>query len=83
MIKVNGNSISITGDRDEVFTELARTIDKFCEAVADGDNHSKTEALGATVLAVTTKLNGYDLKSLAKWLKRCAKEVNRDDSDDV
>lgn len=83
MIKVNGNSISITGNRDAVFAELVHAIDKFCEAVTDREDHSKTEALGATVLAVTTKLDGYDLKSLAKWLKRCAKEVKRDNSDDI
>lgn len=83
MIKVNGNSISITGNKDAVFTELVHAIDKFCEAVADKEDHGKTEALGATVLAVTTKLDGYDLKSLAKWLKRCAKEAKNDHTDDV
>ena len=82
MIKVDKNSTSISGSRDVVFTELVHAIDKFCEAVAD-EELGKTVPLGATVLAVTTKLDGYDLKSLAKWLKRCAKEEKNDHSDDV
>lgn len=80
MIKVKKGSVKITGDKDQIFTDVVRVTEVFLKTFAELLDENETVLLAVLIAALKDRSNAeLDIGDLRKILKHMEEEDKHDD----
>lgn len=80
MIKVKKGSVKMTGDKDQIFTDVVRVTEAFLKTFAELLDKNETVLLAVLIAASKDKSNAeLDIGDLRKILKHMEEEDKHDD----
>ena len=69
MVKVKDGKVEMTGSENQIFTDVVRTAESFCESFAELKDTSSTVMLCCLIEAVADQLD-IDVKKVAQMINK-------------